>query len=355
MADAVSAEALEALEAAVAALLPAAVPQGLARQVRIRAQSIRPLGMGGYVGLHHAPDAALRGRRIAARVDVDVTGGNDTTAQGYAATLAGQLLCASRAETAQRGIHRIRGADAADARSAAFDIDFEHVPVPGTGEGIIETLALEHFANVTPYRTALVADFAGASLALQPQPLADFAPFTDAEAAPAGAWSVSATPPAAIVQTAASAGGPLDLADPRKAGTMLLWRPRGVALDLPRFVFSVVFGSGSPDGVGLVFHRRAADDYLFFLASQRHGYHLFGRRTPAGWEAIASANFGFAATGAAQRLVVIAHDGRLVAELDDRRTLVATTTPAAGGELGLLTHGNGAARFLAGRLMKLVA
>lgn len=355
MSDPVAAEALVALETAVAALLPGAVPPGLARQVRVRAKSIRLLGMGGYVGLHHAPDAALQGRRIAARVDVDVTGGNDSSARGYAATLAGQLLGASRAETAQRGIHRIRGADPADARNAAFDIDFEYVPLPAAGEGLIETLALEQFANLTPYRTRLVADFAGASLALQPQPLADFAPFTDADAAPAGAWSVAAGAPAAIVQTAASVGGPLDLADARKAGTMLLWRPRGAALDLPRFVCSVVFASTSPDGVGLVWQRRAADDYLFFLASQRHGYHLFGRRTPAGWQAIASASSGFAATGAAQRLVIIAYDGQLIAELDGRRTLAAATAPGGGGELGLLTHGNAAARFLAGRLMKLVA
>lgn len=354
MPDAVSAEALQALETAVTALLPAAVPQGLARQMRIRARSVRLLGVGGYVGLHHEPDAALYGRRIAARVDVDVSGGNDAAAQGYVASLAGQVLCASRAETAQRGIHRIRGAEASGARSAAFDIDFEYVPVPAAGEGVIETLALETLSNVTPYRTQLVADFAGASLAVAAEPLADFAPFTDADAAPAGAWSVSATAPAAIVQTAASVGGPLDLADAQKAGTMLLWRPRGVALDLPRFVCSLVFGSTSPDGVGIVFHRRAADDYAFFLASQRHGYHLFGRRTPAGWEAIASSALGFAATGAAQRLVVIAYDGQLVAELDGRRTLVAATAPAAGGELGLLTHGNDAARFTAGRLMKLI-
>jgi hypothetical protein len=355
MSDAVSAEALVALETAVAALLPAAVPQGLTRQLRIRAQSVRPLGMGGYVGLHRAPDAALYGRRIAARVDVGVAGGNDATAQGYAAALCGQVLSASRAETAQRGIHRIRGAEATDARSAAFDVDFEYVPVPATGEGVIETLALETLSNVTPYRTRMVADFAGASLAVAAAPLADFAPFTDAEATPAGAWSVSAAAPAAIVQTAASRGGPLDLADAQKAGTMLLWRPRGIALDLPRFVLSVVFASTSPDGVGVVFHRRSADDYAFFLASQRHGYHLFGRRRPGGWEALASSAFGFAATGASQRLVVLAYDGQLVAELDGRRTLVAAAAPAAGGEVGLLTHGNAVARFTAGRLMGLVA
>ena len=352
MADAVATQALAALESAVGSLLPAAVPAGLTRSVKVRAQAVSPLGMGGYVGRHHGPDASLQGRRVAARIDVDVSGGNDAVAQGYAAALAGQILAQSRSEFAQRGIRRIRGVDAATARALAFDVDFEYVHVPAVGEGLISTLALETFNNVTPYRTRVVADFAAVSLALEAVPLADFAPFTDPQASPAATWSLSTTTPAAIVQTAATAGGPLSLADPQKAGAQLLWRPRGAALDLSRFVASVVFSSASPDGVGLVFHRRAADDFAFFLASERHGYHLFGRRRPAGWELLGSAPFGFD-TARTQRLVVIAYDGQWFAELDERRTLAITTDASAGGEIGLLTHGNDAARFFAGRLMEL--
>ncbi len=92
--------------------------------------------------------------------------------------------------------------------------------------------------------------------------------------------------------------------------------------------------------------------FLFFLASQSNGYHLFGRRRPAGWATIASAATGFS-TGAPHRLVIVSYDGMLTAELDNERTLAATTEAPAGGEFGLLTHGNNAARFAAGRLMKL--
>lgn len=352
MADLVAVQALAALQTAVSALLPAAVPAGLTRSVKVQAKAVRPLGMGGYVGRHHAPDASLEGRRVMARIDVDVSGGNDTVAQGYAASLAGQILAQTRSEFAQRGIHRIRGVDATSARALAFDVDFEYVHVPDAGEGLISTLALETFNNVTPYRTRVVADFAGSSLALEAAPLADFAPLTDPQATPAAAWSLSTAAPAAIVQTAATAGGPLTLADPQKAGAQLLWRPRGAALDLSRFVASVVFSSANPDGVGVLFHRRAANDFAFFLASQRHGYHLFGRRRPAGWELLGSAAFGFD-IGRAQRLVVIAYDGQWFAELDERRTLAVATDALGGGEIGLLTHGNDAARFIAGRLMEL--
>lgn len=349
MADDVAVEALAALQTAVASLLPAAVPAGLTRDLRVSARAVRPLGLGGYVGRHLDPDGTLRGRRVAARVDVAVGGGEDSAAQGYAATLAGQILAQSAAEFAQRGIRRIRGVDAASERALAFDVDFEYVQVPSTGSGVISDLALSLFNNVTPYGTQLVAQFAAASLPAAPDPLADFLPLTDAGAAPPAAWGVDAT---AIVQTAATAGGAPALADPVKAGAQLLWRPRGQALDLPRLVFEIDFATASPEGVGIVLHRRAADDFVFFLASQAQGYHLFGRRRPAGWETVASAAAGFA-TGRAHRLLVVSHDGQLSADLDGRRTLTAATAPPAGGEVGLLTHGNDAARFAAGRLLRL--
>lgn len=353
MADEVSAEALTALQSAVVALLPAAVPAGITRSVRVLPRHVRPLGLGGYVGLHRQPDASLYGRRVDARVDVDVAGGSDELASGYAATLSGQILAQTPTEFAQRGFHRVRGVDVDSRRALAFDVDFEYVRIPVAGEGVINELALDTFNNVTPYRTRPVAAFAGSALAFEALLLADFAPFTDPQAAPPAVWAFDAAAPAALVQTAATVGGPLDLADAQKAGAQLLWRPRGAPLDLTRFVAIVNFRSAGPDGVGLVFHRRADDDFCFFIASQRHGYHLFGRRTPAGWQTVASAAAGFT-PGADQRLVVGAYDGQWFAELGERRTLSATTTPAAGGEIALFTHGNSTVRFLAGRLMELI-
>ena len=349
MSDSVAAEALVALQTAVASLLPTAIPVGLTRSLRVRAQVVRPLGLGGYVGRHVAPDSSLFGRRVAARVDLDVTGGSDDAAQGYAAALAGEILGQTPSDFAQRGIRRIRGVDAASERTLAFDIDFEYVHVPAASEGLITDLALATFNNVTPYATRLLAEFSAPTLALAVDPLADFLPFTDLQAAPPAAWAVDAT---ALVQTAATAGGPLTLADPEKAGAQLLWRPKGVALDLPRFVASIDFASTSANGIGLVFHRLAADDFYFFLASQGNGYHLIGRRRPAGWEAIASSAAGFA-LGVPHRLILVSYDGAMTVDLDDRRTLSTTTDPPVGGEVGLLTHGNDAARFAAGRLMQL--
>lgn len=361
MSDPVSMEALGALESALSALLPGAAPAPLTRRMRVVPTEVRALGLGAYVGQHLAPDAPLLGRRVAARLEFDIVGGPDATAQAYAATLTGELLSSSRGDFAQRGIRRLRTVAGTVPRNLAFEVDFEFVKLPVASEGLIDRIALDSFANLTPYRTRSRFDFAADALATEPAPLAAFAAVDDADldpGSPAGVWALSPTVgpvPAAIAQTASTQGGPLglDALDPRKAGAMLLLRPGGAALSLSRLVLRIDFSSASPDGVGLVFRRRAADDYGFFLASQRHGYHLFGRRTPAGWQAVASSAAGFA-TDAPHRLVVGAYDAVLFAELDGRRTLTASTAePALPGEAGLLTHGNDGARFQAGHVMEL--
>jgi hypothetical protein len=357
MADALSLEAIGALEAAFAGILPGGVPAGLTRQLRIMPQRVRPAGMGGYVGQHREPSAGLFGRRVNAVVEVSIVGGNDTTAGGYSATLSGQILAQSRSDLAQRGIHRLTGTPVGGVRTLAFSVDFEFIKEPVAGEGVILDLALDSFANTTPYRTRGVFEFAGPSLALAADPLADFhaedAPGLD-PGSPPGAWSFSNAAPAALVQGAATQGGPLDLSAPEKAGAQLFFRPGGAPLNLTRLVLRIDFQSASPDGVGAVLGRRAADDYLFFLASQRHAYHLFGRRTPAGWTVLGSAPTGFT-TGAPHRLVIAAWDTTLTAELDGRHTLAATLPGGlAAGEVGLLTHANAATRFLTGRVMELV-
>jgi hypothetical protein len=167
MPDDVSTLAISALESAVSSLLPSAVPPGLTRSLRVSPRSVAPLGVGGYVGSHREPGAAMFGRRVRARIDVGISGGAETAAASYVAALSGQMLAFTRAEFAGLGIHRLTGIDADGARDLAFDVDFEFVPVPATGEGVIDNLALQSYTNLTPYRTRLVADFAGAGAGTQ--------------------------------------------------------------------------------------------------------------------------------------------------------------------------------------------
>ena len=191
-----------------------------------------------------------------------------------------------------------------------------------------------------------------------PSPLADFAPVDDTDlnaASPAGAWSYNA-PLGCIVQTAAARGGVLTLADDRKAGAQLLWRIGGAPLALARFIAVVEFESTSQDGIGLVFGRTGANERLHFLASQRNGYHVFGRKAGAdAWSVIGEpATAGFA-TGVRHALAITVFDHTLRASLDGVQTLdVRTQTPVPAGEIGFFTHGNSGARVHRVRLIELL-
>lgn len=358
-AGALAQAALAALDGAVNAIALPAAPAGLSRQLRVLPDVIRPRGLGGYVGTHASPRGAVRARLVNAVLDVRVTGGQDTAAGNHLTTVVRTLLTQHPGDLRGQGIERLalRPQPTPDPRGAQFDLRFEYRHLPTESEGLIQTLDLGLDTNVTPYRARYRFDFAARTLTGNPQPLAQFAPVDDTDlsaASPAGAWSYDA-PNQCIVQTAATRGGALTLNQDRKAGAQLLWRIGGAPLALARFIAVVEFESASPDGIGIVFARTGANDRLHFLASQRHGYHVFGRKAGvAAWSAIgAPATAGFA-TGVRHTLAITAFDQTLRAALDGVQTLdVHTDTPVPAGEIGFFTHGNDSARFHRVRLIEL--
>lgn len=118
MPDVLAQDALAALDSAIAGLLPSAVPGGMTRNVHVEPGRIRPLGLGGYVG-------------------------NDTNAHTYLVGIGTELLSLSRAERLARGVQRLDRVPVEDARALAFDVDFEFISTPSTGEGVITDLVLD--------------------------------------------------------------------------------------------------------------------------------------------------------------------------------------------------------------------
>lgn len=360
MADPEAVAALAALDVAVSGLPWPAAPAGLTRQVNLSPSRIRPRGLGGYVGEHPDPRGAIRARLLEAILELRVSGGSDASAADYLRGLTGTLLTQHHADLRAQGIERLSRRDepATDPRQARFDLRFEYRHLPTASEGLIETLDLGIDTNVTPYRARYRFDIAARTLAGAPIPLADFAPVDDTDlnvGSPAGAWSYNA-PLGCIVQTAAARGGALTLAEDRKAGAQLLWRIAGVPLALGRFIAIVEFESGSPDGIGLVFGRTGANERLHFLASQRHGYHLFGRKAgPGAWSVIGTPAAAGFSTGVRHSLAITVFDHTLRAVLDGVQTLhVQTQTPVVAGEIGFFTHGNDGARLHRVRLIELL-
>jgi len=308
---------------------------------------------------HPDPRGPIRARLLDATLELRVNGGSEAAASDYLRGLTRALLTQHHTDLRAQGIERLSRRDepAVDSRRVHFDLRFEYRHLPTESEGLIQTLDLGLDTNVTPYRARYRFDFAARTLTGNPQPLAQFQPVDDTDlnaGAPAGAWSYDASSQC-IVQTAATRGGALTLNQDRKAGAQLLWRIGGAPLALARFIAVVEFESASPDGVGIVFGRTGANDRLHFLASQRHGYHVFGRKAGAAvWSAIgAPAAAGFA-TGVRHTLAVTAFDQTLRAALDGVQTLeVQTDTPVPAGEIGFFTHGNDGARFHRVRLIEL--
>jgi hypothetical protein len=356
--DALAELALSALDTTVAGLLPAEAP-GLNRQVRVLPLNIRPAGVGGYIGTHPDPRGNIFARRMQALVEVSISGGQDAAASAYLGEVARSLLAQDRAELRRKGIQRLRlKSEPLAPRSAQFELSYEYLHLPTSSEGVIDSLDLNLDLNLTPYRARHVWDLATRTLASAAQPLADFLIADDPEvnpSSPPSQWTYNAGP-ARIEQNAQTRGGGLTLAQPKKAGAQLLWRPGGKALEPARFIAATEFETTRQDGIGLVFARASENDYWYFLASQRHGYHVFGRKRGAGNYSFIGAPAGAGVPlNTRHTLTVIAFDRTLIAALDGSRTLeVGTDEPLTAGELGFLTHGNDGARFYRARLIELI-
>ncbi len=354
--DTIVQQALTALDAHISSLLPAPVPVGMTRQVRVLPLRVTPAGIGGYVGPQENPQADVHARHVQASVRVAMQGGQDQSASSHLDLITRNLMSQSRAELRQRGIFWIKP-ELVDDRNAHFELLYEYAHHPDTGEGIIQSLDLALESNVTPYRAKFVWNMAAPSLTAEANPLAEFAVSDDPDlnaGSPVSQWVFNTVEPR-IEQNAAVRGGPLTLAQPRKAGAQLLWRPHQAALSLSRFIVGCEFSSISNDGVGLVFHRIDNDNFFYFLASERHRYHIFGRKSAGIYSVISvNSNAGFS-LNTRHQLVISSYDGKLSAVMDEQQTLAAETgVTMPEGEIGFLTHGNNRARFHRARVIDLI-
>lgn len=355
--DAIAQQALIALDSAVSSLLPVTVPNGLTRQVRVLPLTVVPSGIGGYVGPQTNPQASVYARRVQASVHIAVQGGQDQNATDHINLVTRNLMSQDRSDLRKKGIFWLKAEQIED-RAAQFQLLYEFEFHPVAGEGIINTLDLALEANVTPYRAKFIWDLSTATLTGQPDPLAEFSIADDSDvpaSSPPSQWIFNAAE-ARIEQNAAVRGGPLTTAQPKKAGAQLLWRPSQAPLSLSNFVIASDFLSASTDGIGLVFHRTDANNFLYFLASEKYRYHLFGQKRAGVYNIIGdiNTNAGFTLNKHHQ-LKIFSVDGKLSAVMDEKQTLAADTGGALpAGEVGFFTHGNNRARFYRARVIDLI-
>ncbi len=358
--DTLAESALSALDSTITGLLPTSVPGGLTREVRLLPEAIQPLGLGGYIGTHPDPHGAIYGRQLKAILQITINGGNQSAATGYLDQLIQGLVTQHQADLRREGIHRLKfkSDQIDDPRSARFDLHYEYLHLPTTSGDVIHDLDLSVDLNNTPYKAGFVWDLATSSLVDAPEPLADFFAADEPDLngnSPAPHWAFN-NAQGRIEQTSLARGGPLTLTQPRKAGPQLLWRPGEAGFGLGRFIASVEFESTSPDGIGLVFGRVDADNLWYFLASNRHQYHLFGCKEAGNYRFIGtpSSDVGFE-LNTRHLLSLCVYDQILIATLDGIQTLaIESDISAPAGEIGFFTHGNDGARFYCARLIELI-
>jgi len=353
--------ALNALNSAVTAFLPASVPGGLTRRVQLLPEAVRPAGIGGYIGTYADPQGLIYGRYLSARILISLQGGNDANAAAYLQQIIDGLLQQHHGDLRRAGIQSLKLLpDSVDSRNAQFDLAFEYRHLPTVGGDVIETLDLSVENNYTPYRTRFLWDLAGRTLIGSAAPLEDFFAPASAElnlsaGSPDPQWSFNDAE-GRIEQTSAAKGGLLTLSQALKAGPQLLWRPAGRIFNLSRFIAVVEFESGSPDGIGLVFGRTDGENLWYFLASNRHQYHLFGCREAGNYSFVGTPTTGIGFNLNTRHVLnLTVFDRTLIATLDGVQTLAVTSnSPVSAGELGFFTHGNNDARFYRVRLIELI-
>lgn len=374
MADEIAQAALLTLKNVISSYLPQTVPPTVTRDLFVIPKSIKPLGIGGYVGAHLPPaseiaDGDLRGCTVVAQAEITFAAsaaniGSINTAIDQSTTA---LLTNDRATLRGDGIQRLQlqalspvTGEGSIFRSAIFDIRFEFVPLPAQSQGIIETLRFNTLLSSADGPAQFVANMNFADLAADANPLLQFVSVTDPainNGSASASWVFNAGA-GRIEQLNTVRGGVLTVSEAKKAGAQLLVQPAQKPLAISNGVFTTEFESNSRDGIGLVFRWTDENNFYFFLASSRHNYQLFGKKI--------AGNFDFMDVGGLredlgfdintrQQMRVVANGNQFEAWFGEARTLTAKDEGiSAKGQLGLLAHGNNAAFFYGIDIVKLL-
>lgn len=147
----IEAEAIDELTAAVTALIPGGVPPPI---VALHPRTIRPVGLGGFVGLNHDPDGDVVGRQVDATIAVAVVADDPVALANATAAVNRALVAADRAALRNSGVLRLALDDVGPQSTVAggagdlsqtltFSVLFEFLKRPEEAEGIIEEISLD--------------------------------------------------------------------------------------------------------------------------------------------------------------------------------------------------------------------
>ncbi len=244
----------------------------------IKPEHVKPIGIGGYIGIHDNPQGDIFGTHLASELQVFVEGDNSAEANERTQELIKEVLGIERKELFQSGIQRIILKDVLlqsdKERQVIFSLLFEHLELPEDTEGIIETvpinLALDH--NSFELREIISSGFMDGSLDwfdVIDDPLAGSSTpsnwqYNDAESR--------------IEQLSGIRGGPSSPENPLKPGTYLVLKETPERPLLKNFIMRALVSSDDDDGLGVVFRFQDENNFYFFLMDSDDNYRLLGKK-----------------------------------------------------------------------------
>ena len=357
--DVISQAALSHLQSVIAGYLPAISSGSIDRNLLITPTHIKPLGIGGYIGINPDPEAEIYGRFMIVQAEVRISDNDQNLGKinDEVSGVVSNLLATDRVTLREDGIFKLDldtlsppDPDRND-RVALFRIHCEYLQIPIETEGKIDEVVIKQILNPANGRTRFLTNIHTASLAGLPDPLIDFLPLTDTDinnTSPNADWVFSGAENR-IEQRNAVRGGGLTLAQARKAGAQLLIRPGGNPVPVQHAALSIRLNSASEDGIGCVLRWQDSENYYYFLISQANNYQVFGKKVAGVWSFLESdgqSNLDTIDLSQPQNLLVVVLQNTFRAYLNE--TLICAgedTSLTEAGETGLLTHGNNAAFF----------
>ena len=367
--DVIAQAAITHLQTVLAGYLPAVSANSITRDLMVIPKRIKPLGIGGYVGMHDDPEAEIFGRFVEAEAEIRVSenSSNLTTINNEINGLMTALLSTDRETLRTDGIFQLDlqsltppDSENKNARVATFEVRCEYQQIPVDPGGMIDEIAVKDLLNPANGRARFIANIAADQLAGLPDPLVDFFPLTDTAinvSSASAAWAVNGAE-GRIEQTNNVNGGGQTLAQAKKAGAQLLVRPGGVVTPVQHLVLGIDLSSGSQDGIGCVLRWQDSENYYYFLISQANNYQVFGKKIAGTWSFLDTdglSNHTDINLTERHRLQIVVLESRFQAYLDERLICSGEDNSLEdAGEAGLLAHGNNAAFFYEVDLVKLI-
>jgi hypothetical protein len=344
-------EALEALGAAMQALLPGAAGPLLAPRLALDPVRIAPTGLGGVVGFQREPAGVIVGRRLQATARVSVGTSDESRLDEAVTRVTSALVTGDRAQMRASGLFDVELAGVGPAttiaangtperfvRDVSFTVSFEHLQVPEEAGDVIDEipLDLEVGSETVPAGPAF-AFAAGASLDA-------FEVFDDPRAtrlAPSQ-WLVDDL--GRLAQRSAIWGG-VGTLSVNKPGTYLVRRQPVVA----DFRLRALIGADAPQGIGLVFRWRDVDNFGFVVLQEQVGFRLAARKSAGEFSSfqprLEAIGAGFE-PGAEHAVELTVRGTRLELTIDGAPALAGDVTGVPpDGRAGFLCHHNPSAFF----------